>query len=133
MDVIEFISTVYLGDRGCRSILIDSWESEVKIGVDCISRVRSENWDCYIDEDIRDGYLVFENVRALKFDPAGYIPNDAINDMRAEALKNGVSKYLITMSIDSVDDLGDRTEVKISIHADSMALETSFPSERIVR
>jgi len=56
------------------------------------------------------------------FEPSGVIPNDTINDIRAESLEEH-GKYLVVLSIDAVDSNGDRTEVQIRIRADTMALE----------
>jgi Family of unknown function (DUF6258) len=123
MNIIEFLKTIYLGDRGCKAILVDGWKAEVKVQVTCISRVRSATWNHYTAEDITDGFLVFQNVRSVSFEPSGVIPNDLINDIQAEEITDGQAKYLVTLSVDGVSDVGDHTEVKIRIEADSMALE----------
>lgn len=133
MDAIEFLKTIYVGDRGCKSILIDGWNSEVKLQATCISRVRTRNWNYYTDEDLVDGILVFEGVRSIEFDPTGCIPNDLINDVRVELLDDQ-AKYLFVVSVDSVDGTGDRQEVEIRIKADSIALEDpGQPGRRITR
>lgn len=134
MDVVAFLKSIYLGDRGCKSLLIDGWSEEVKIQVDCISRVRADTWNYYTDEDLTDGFLVFESVKSIYIKPDGAIPNNLINDIRAEPLTGEPAKYLIVLSVDSVDAQGNRTEAEISILADSMALEAGDkPGERITR
>jgi hypothetical protein len=132
MDIQRFLRTIYVGDQGCKSVLIDGWNAEVKVQATCISRVRSAAWNLYTDEDLTDGLVVFEGVKSVVFEPVGAIPNDLINHIRAEPSASGPAKFLVVMSIDSVDAAGKRTEVVIRLHADSMALEdVRKPGERI--
>jgi len=134
MDVVEFLKTIYLGDRACKSILIDGWNAEVKLQVDCISRVRSASWNYYNAEDLPDGFIVFEGVKSIDFDPPGLIPNDLINDIRAEPLPNDPAKYLIVLNISAVDREANSTEVEVRIRADAVALEDhKRPGKRITR
>ena len=134
MDIVEFLKTIYVGDRGCKSVLIDAWNSEVKIQVTCISRVRSASWDYYTAEDLPDGFIVFGGVKSVAFEPSGVIPNDSINEIKADPLVGEQAKYLVVISVDAVDVTGGRTEVEIRIHADSIALEEhGKPGLRISR
>lgn len=131
MDVVEFLKTIYIGDRGCKSILLDGWSSEVKLQVTCISRVRAGAWGYYSSEDVVNGFLVFEGVESIGLEPPGYLPNDLINDVAVESLSDS-KKYLFVVSVDSVNASGDRVEVKIRITADSIFLEDpAKPGHRI--
>lgn len=132
MRIDEFLKTVYIGDRACKSLMIDGWNSEVKVQVTCISRVRSENWNYYDAEDLINGYLVFEGVNRVDFEPAGPLPNDLINDIRVETASDTPDLECVIVSIDSVDAEGHRVEVLVRIVAKEMALEPEGrPGERI--
>ena len=84
-DIPNLLKTIYLGDRACKSIKIDGRASTVAVEVDCISRVRGSTWDYYNDENIEGGFLVFEGVASIEFQPPGLIPDDYFGDFRAEA------------------------------------------------
>ena len=122
-----FLSSVYLGDRACKSIHIDGWKSEVHVEVDRISRIRSSSghWDFYSDEDIVDGRLVFTGVRSIRFDPSGAIPNDLIHEIgvRSAASPSDVGVWVFHMSMGSVAADGTTTEVLLEIIATDVHLE----------
>lgn len=119
----DFVKTIYLGDRACKSITIDGWNNRVRIEVDEISRIRSEsgNWEFYNEENIVDGRLVFSEVRSVLFDPAGPIPNDYISSLEAKPLPDGY--YRFEFSAASGDGSGRFTEVLVTIDAKSLHLE----------
>ena len=71
-------------------------------------------------------------MKSVVFEPSGVIPNDSVNDIRAEPLVGDQAKYLIVMSVDAVDAAGDRTELKMLVRADAMALEDQV-GQRIIR
>ncbi len=129
----DFLKTIYLGDRACKSITIDGWNSLVLIQVDEISRIRSASgqWDYYNDENIVDGLLVFSRVKSIHFDPTGPIPNDYINDLEAEFLPDGNYCFRLSISSGNGENPGT-TEIIISIVAQGLHLEDpSVPGVRI--
>lgn len=124
MDVVNFLKAIYVGDRALKSFLIDGWNSRAKAEITCISRVLSGEWNYYDKEDLVDGYLVFDGVTSVVFEPSGFMPNDLINEIYAEPLERGMSGYLIIINVGSVNSSGDCTEVEIKIHANSVSLES---------
>lgn len=119
----DFIRTLYLGDRACKAIIIDGWDSSVRVQVNCISRVRSASgtWDYYVDEDIVEGFLVFSGVQACELCNAGHLPNDSINDL--QVVEEIADLSTIEMSIDSVDDDGSHHETHLRVTCKSIHLE----------
>ena len=127
MNPEELLQSIYFGDRACKALLIDSWKKRVAMQVDVISRLRpgAKAWDFYTDADINDGWLVFNGVRAVRFEPSGPLPNDLINDISVKRISSseGESVYLFELSIGSVDESGDSTEVWVRIEAGGVHLE----------
>ena len=128
MTATDLLKTIYLGDRGCKAVLLDGWNSSVSVHATVISRIRSESghWDYYMVEDIVDGRLVFTGVSSFRMTLSGPLPNDFINDITAKAEQNplsGVTRYTFALSISSVDAAGTRAEITIEIVADDLHLE----------
>lgn len=123
----QLLQTIYLGDRGCKSVLIDSWNHRVAIQVTVISFVKpgAKTWEFDNAGDISNGLLVFSNVSRIRFDPSGPVPNDFINHISVKEMESatGERTYLFELSIGSVDGAGNSTEVLIEIAAKSIHLE----------
>lgn len=118
MNVRDFLNSIYLGDRGCKKIIINPWESELEIVIDLISRVRSEDgeWNFYTDEDIEDGSIVFGDVNLIKYNSKfGGLPNSYINKINLESENDGVFEFVI--SIDSINEELTSSEVLIVVYA----------------
>ena len=81
MNPIEFVNSIYLGDRGLDTIIADSRNEIVKLQVDEISRIRDPSgiWNYYNDENIVNGYIVFSGVKRFVLNrthpllPSGFI------------------------------------------------------------
>jgi hypothetical protein len=128
MTPAELLKTIYLGDRACKGIYIDSWNQKVSVHVDVISRIRSPSgtWDHYTNEDIPDGRLVFTGVTAIQFDPPGPVPNDLINGIQVadmNDLRSGSEIIVFVLSVSAVDRRGTSTEVTLEIRAADLSLE----------
>jgi hypothetical protein len=117
----EFLSSVYLGDRACKAIVLDGEKDEVKIQVNLISRRRSETWNFYSAEDVEDGLLVFEGVDHVSFDPPGRIPNDEIGNI--EFLGYDGDRFTVMIEIGSGDEVNNYGYVRTTIRAKAVAIE----------
>jgi hypothetical protein len=119
----EFLKTIYLGDRACKSITIDGWGNRILIQVDEISRVRSASgrWEYYNDENIVNGLLVFTDVRSVQFDPAGPVPNDYMDKLEPSVLPDGYWQF--RFSVGSVNKSAKSKDVIITIEAMGLHLE----------
>lgn len=131
------LKSIYLGDRACKAVLIDSWNQRIAIQATVISRLRpgTNTWDYYTDADITNGWLVFSDVRSVQFEPPGPVPNDLINNVSVKPIESSgcQSCYLFEVSIASVDATGGRTEVCVRITAGRLHLEDpANPSVEIV-
>lgn len=129
MDPVTFVNTLYLGDRFCKKIVIDSWNRKVSIQVNQISRIRdpSGHWNFYTDEDIDDGSIVLSEVEYFSMSPEGLIPNDYI-ECEVELLHDkspslGNPKHLFTFYIGCVNALASSQQVTIKIIAEDIHLE----------
>ena len=125
MNPEKLINTIYLGDRFCKAFVIDGWNSEIRVQVDCISRVRGMNWNFYQKEDLVDGWLVFTGVREFTLDPAGPLPNDSINDFQIEESRVSVGATGFALFVSSCDSSGTSTEIKVRISATGFCIETN--------
>lgn len=120
----KFLNSVYLGDRACTAIVLDGWKDEVKIQIDSISRVRGETWDFYTEEDVDDGFLVFEGVDHVSFDPPGRIPNGEIGDI--EFVRNENERFTVNIDIGYAEQTDGNVKfhnVKLTIRAKAVTIE----------
>ena len=122
----EFLRTVYVGDRACKAIRIESWRKEVVLEVDEISRIRSPSgeWNFYTAEDIADGRIVFTGVESIYFEPPGLLPNDFINEITVRPADGEPDKrWVFEASISSVAPDGSSAEVTVRIIGSDVHLE----------
>lgn len=123
MTAEEFVRSLYLGDRACKSITIDGWNAAVRLQVDVISRVRSPSgeWSHYTAEDVADGSIVFEGVTFLELNNASRIPNELINSVQATAASG--EEVAVTVSIDSVAGDASCHETFLSLRCRTVHIE----------
>jgi hypothetical protein len=121
MNADAFLRSIYLGDRACKAIVLDGWKSEVKILIDSISRIRGDTWDFYTAEDVDDGFLVFEDVDHISFDPPGRIPNDEIGAV--EFLGFDGDRFTVMLELGHCDEASRFVTVRTTIRAKAVAIE----------
>ncbi len=132
MNAVDFVRSLYLGDRACKAITIDGWNASIRITVDTISRVRSPSgqWDYYTAEDVADGVVVLEGVTFIDLKNDGALPNDSINSIEAKPSGEYVE---VSMSIDSVADDATHHETTLTVRCKTIHIEDpSRPGQKII-
>lgn len=115
MNTIDFLKTLYFGDRYCVDFNIDNKKKEVRIIVNCISRIRSESgeWDYYCDEDVEMGTVVIYGVNEVILDKTGLTPNEDIYDIYATKIENELYKFTIEASY--IDEEAKTTDLTFTV------------------
>ena len=122
-DPLRFLKTIYLGDRGVTGISMDSVRKTVKIHIDCISRVRGENWNYYTDEDLENASIVFTGCKKFFFDTNGVLPGDFIEIESLELLAD--NEYRIVFDVSSYSFNEERlVPAKLKIVFQNVCLES---------
>jgi hypothetical protein len=140
MDPRDFIDTIYLGDEGGMSVLIDSSKSEVKLQVTCIHRVRSEEWNFYTAEDLISGFVVFEGVKELSFhefgssffNPECLLHLDYMESIEVKLLDVEKQAFEFVIKINVLFSIEKTSQIEIRMVGRSIALEPfDQPGHRI--
>src|SRR3972149_9108993 len=115
MDTINFLKTIYFGDRFCTRIVIDGLNNHLELHVNCISRIRdvSGKWNFHTNEDIENGILIISGVKKINFDDSGLIPNDQIYDVYADRINDNL--YEFTIETSRVDEKAQTHDLIIKI------------------
>ena len=122
-ELLRFLKTIYLGDRGVTGISMDSVRETVKIHIDCISRVRGENWNYYTDEDLENASIVFTGCKKFFFDTNGVFPGDFIEIESVEQTAD--NEYSIVLDVSSYSfDKKRLAPAKLKIIFQSVHLES---------
>ncbi|MDK1373367.1 MULTISPECIES: DUF6258 family protein [unclassified Sinorhizobium] len=111
--------------------MLDGWRDEVKIQIDLISRKRSKTWDFYSAEDVEDGFLVFEGVDHVSFDPPGRIPNDEIGGIEFRGYEG--DRFTVMIELGHCDEAGKYVTVKTTIRAKAVAIERPGEEDARIR
>lgn len=115
MRVDQFLATVYLGDRACKSVTVDGWRERVTLVIDEISRVRSEsgNWEFYNDENIKDGLLVFSGVESFSLTPPGPLPSSYVDIESIELIDDGRGLFRVKFAVGGYQPLSGAIQMQL--------------------
>lgn len=110
----KFLSSIYLGDRFCESITVES--HKISFQINLISRLKrgSKEWNYYSEEDIEHGHLVFDEV--IDYTPIS-IPffNDEIYAIEVTEKVQEIYTFIIKGCY--VSDTGISTDQELQIRA----------------
>ncbi|WP_110031323.1 DUF6258 family protein [Hoeflea marina] len=125
-----FLGTIYLGDRAARQCIIDFDNNALLMKIDCISRVRDKYWNFYIDEDLYDGYLVFEDIAFLEFEDSTPPRNGDIGSIDVLSENDDLTVFEIRLGFLKLQSGYARTVFRIGFK--TLCLQaTDDPSSRI--
>lgn len=92
-----FFDNIYLGDTGCRSILIDFWKGSICIATTGI-RYNLQDRDTWTyEKSIENGCLIFSGVVSYCIEPQGVFANDYIEDFYISKIENDTIGLLYTV------------------------------------
>lgn len=124
MNLQHFLDSIYLGDRLCLGLMIEGVGRRVSFKIDNISRVRGDSWDYYAEEDVKDGFLVFEGVEGLNIKSQEVLPNDWIEVVSAVLKDEAKNVWEIVISLGFVNADGVSNEIVVDILASKVFIQT---------
>ncbi len=133
MDAIDFLKTLYFGDRYCTRIILDGLKDNFELHINCISRVRdiSGQWNFYNDENIENGIVVISGVKKIIFDESGLLPNDSIYNIYANKIDDKL--YEFTIEANHGDEKLISHDLTIKVVGESVYLvDPKDPDKKIV-
>ena len=122
MDAEKYLSEFYWHDRACKAIIIDCWKFKIKIQSTMISRHLSPTSQYVCLENIKDGWLVFDDVQWFIIENEGRMPGDEINEVKVINIQDGIISLEVYISASS-QILGKYPEVILRIKCKGMHLE----------
>jgi hypothetical protein len=129
MNPVDFMKTVYLGDRGIKGYMIDSWNQIARLHITEISRVRSSDgqWHFYNEENLIDGRIVFEHIASFTIDPPGAVLDDFIEEEETKPYRD--DQFYIRFSCGGTLG-GNAVRATLEIIFKAMYLESSDGGRR---
>lgn len=129
----SFLKTIYFGDRFCTKIIIDSFNNQVEIHVNLISRIRDKSglWNFYSDEDIENGALVITGVKEVHLDKSGLVPNDQIYDINVNSLDQNNYEFVVETSHVDMNATANDLIIKV-VGEGAYLLDPAKPNSKIV-
>lgn len=120
----EFLRTIYLGDRACKALRIESWAKRIEFEIDSISRIRSESgaWEAHPNDEIPNGRIVISGVVSIQLTPPGPLPNDFI-EIVARPSDLSAEFWEFEAVIGSVGPDATTTEITVRIIGTDVHLE----------
>jgi hypothetical protein len=123
MDSASLLSGLYYGDEGIKEILVDGGSDVVKVKVTRVTWLEEgkQPWECKLT--VEEPWLVFEDAESIRFEPAGSIPNDFVEDISAIGQDQKSGRYDFAIKTGRGGETGNNGPVTILIRARSVSVE----------